>query len=760
MGVDKHGSKQEDQQSGRIAEARYRVLIDHAPEAVVILDMESGHFIDYNTNATSLLKLSPEELCQKGPVDISPVVIEGRQSAAYAHHYLLEALRGGNPVFDWIHLDSQGREIPCEVRLIRFPPYDRQLVRASIIDLRDQRRQAQQLRYQASLLDTVQDAIIATDPEFRIQYWNKAAETLYGWKAEEVAGRHFDRIVALDNLQQERAIALDTFRREGYWNGEVMHQRKDGEQRYIQSSVTQLSTPDGEVIGVVAINRDITEQKLAQLALIESEEKFSRAFHDSPTAMLLADLSSLTILDVNQAYTDTLGYAAEEVIGHTGKLGFSLEFSMDWQQQVASLLQEKEKGRLYDHEVTGWRKNGQPINGLISANPVMIGGRLLHFISYVDITERKQALQALEKAKAELSEVNDRLQLSTQAARIGIWDLDILADRLIWDETLCGLYGTTIEEFPQTPLYWNNCLHPDDRNAVLARLLLALQQANTYEDNFRIIWSDDSIHHIRAAAAIHRDAAGIATRMVGVNWDVTQEKEAEHQRLRAQRLESENKELEQFAYIASHDLQEPLRTVLGFVELLKRSGALHEDEKAQRHLQFITEATQRMSDLIRALLDYARIGHKRQLVEVDCEQIVRQVKADLELQITEAGASLTIMALPRIRACAAELRLLFQNLISNAIKFRRPGVAPLIEISATQQSDAWKFRVKDNGIGIPEAFQERVFALFQRLHPRSTYQGSGIGLAHCQKIIGLHGGKIWLDSVEGQGSSFYFTISV
>lgn len=223
-------------------------------------------------------------------------------------------------------------------------------------------------------------------------------------------------------------------------------------------------------------------------------------------------------------------------------------------------------------------------------------------------------------------------------------------------------------------------------------------------------------------------------------------------------LEQKNKELGQFAYIASHDLQEPLRTITGFVDLLKDYCQDKSNEEAKQYIDFISQGTFRMTALIKGLLDYSRIGRNKELSLVDCNDVLQNVREDLASSIQEANATLDIGELPKIKGYEIELRLLFQNLIINAIKFRRKNTSPEMMISAEKESGYWKFCVRDNGIGIATEHKERIFSIFQRLHTKNEYEGTGIGLSHCQKIVDLHGGKIWVDSSADQGSSFYFTI--
>lgn len=229
-------------------------------------------------------------------------------------------------------------------------------------------------------------------------------------------------------------------------------------------------------------------------------------------------------------------------------------------------------------------------------------------------------------------------------------------------------------------------------------------------------------------------------------------------RVRTSELESKNKELEQFAYVASHDLQEPLRTISGFVELLQKQYRGRFDANADHLMDYISQASDRMKVLIKDLLDYSRIGREKEIKQVDCNNLLAEVLADLDQIIKESRASVRTERLPVIHAYPTELKLLFQNLITNSIKFHKPGLAPAVVIGSEKENGHWKFSVRDNGIGIDRQFADRIFIIFQRLHNRSQYEGSGIGLAHCKKIAELHGGHIWVESEPGEGSRFFFTI--
>lgn len=253
--------------------------------------------------------------------------------------------------------------------------------------------------------------------------------------------------------------------------------------------------------------------------------------------------------------------------------------------------------------------------------------------------------------------------------------------------------------------------------------------------------------------------------------DVTEKREMERQikeankiltqtvEQRTAELERKNKEVEQFAFVASHDLQEPLRNISSFVDLLEKQYRGKLDDHADKYLHYIVQSSDRMKTLIKDLLDYSRLGRGREARQVNCNLIVEQVRADLSHQIRNSKAVIHAVDLPIIDAYPTELKLLFQNLISNSIKFRKPSVAPVIDIKALRENGGWTFAFRDNGIGIDAKFHDRIFSIFQRLHTRTEYEGSGIGLAHCKKIVEMHDGDIWVDSDVDGGCTFYFTIS-
>ncbi|QHS58075.1 sensor histidine kinase [Chitinophaga agri] len=301
-----------------------------------------------------------------------------------------------------------------------------------------------------------------------------------------------------------------------------------------------------------------------------------------------------------------------------------------------------------------------------------------------------------------------------------------------------------------------------DRTAQVPELLLdaALNDGRVQHEGWRVrkdgtlFWSNVTI------TAMH-DPDRQVTGFLKITHDLTENRLAEeNHHLYTEKLENKNRELEQFTYIASHDLQEPLRSISSLAEMIVEQYQGKLDEDADTYLRFITQSVNRMSQLIKGLLDYSRLGKAELDSQVDCNEIMGTVIADLRSAIHDSNAIINIKQLPVLSAYPMELKLLFQNLLSNAIKFRDRNRQLYVNVSACLTDEGWRFQFQDNGIGLDPRFKEKIFEIFQRLHSKSAYEGTGIGLAHCKKIVAMHNGRIWVDSVPGEGSQFYFTISV
>ena len=297
---------------------------------------------------------------------------------------------------------------------------------------------------------------------------------------------------------------------------------------------------------------------------------------------------------------------------------------------------------------------------------------------------------------------------------------------------------------------WLEALHPDDRIQVEGVYRQAVKENRSFSVEARIKNRFGKYRWFEATGAARFDDRGDFQGFVGALVDITQQKKDNES------LKMKVDELEQFAYVASHDLQEPLNTISSFVELIESEHKF--DGELAECLGFIKESSARLTNLISDLLQHSRIGRGGKLQKTDLNKVVREVIADMKAKIDQERAIITFDDLPSLHVYPTEIRLLFQNLISNAVKFQRKEVIPTVHISALKKGSYWHMTIKDNGIGISPQYIDRIFVIFQRLHTSTEYSGTGIGLAHCKKIIDLHHGRIWVESEPGVGSKFHFTI--
>lgn len=367
--------------------------------------------------------------------------------------------------------------------------------------------------------------------------------------------------------------------------------------------------------------------------------------------------------------------------------------------------------------------------------------------------------EELALVKSKLAKKEALFDSITEHTLAGYWIWDIPKNQMFISPHLKAMLGYKDDELPNSVETINLLMHPSDLPDTYALLGKHLESDGKipFEIEVRYKHKDGSIIWVICSGSIvQRDENGKPIEMIGCHLDNTQLKKAEGIQKYADELERKNTEVEQFAYVASHDLQEPLNTIQGFINLLRLKDL--KDEETTQYLNYISQGATRMSNLIKALLEYSRIGKETVMEKVNCKALLDEVRADLNLSIKDSKAKIEIGELPSVMGYNIELRILFQNLLSNAMKFR-DAESPCISISCNKASDCWTFSVADNGIGIDPVFNEKIFKLFQRLHPRGEYQGYGLGLAQCHKIVTeLHNGRIWVEQNKPKGSIFYFTI--
>jgi len=500
------------------------------------------------------------------------------------------------------------------------------------------------------------------------------------------------------------------------------------------------------------LRREIAERRRVEEALRREEEHF-RALTESTSDWIWE-------VDENGVYTyaspkvrDILGYEPEEVIGKTP---FDI-MPEDEAQRVAEEFREVAAAAkpFAGLENTNRRKDGRLVVLESSGVPMFdADGRLRGYRGIDrDVTARKLTEVALRESEERFRSLAEN---AYDAISIMDYDVKTRKRRLVYcNDRYVEMSGYTrqqlegVDDIAQLQITSGA---EDDR---LFDRLLEEGLPSRGTGSWR---RPDGRENVFEWTGVRFEAGG-KVRVIGIDRDITDQRRTEA-KLNAtlEELKRSNRELEQFAYVASHDLQEPLRTVTSFIQLLKQRYEGRLDSDADEFIGFVVDGVGRMRQLINDLLTYSRVQTRGgEFAPTDSGAVMEQTLVDLKAGIVDSGAVVTCDPLPTVLADVAQLRQLFQNLVGNAIKFRGQQ-PPRVHVSAEPRGDEWVFSVRDNGIGIASQYNERIFQIFQRLHTRSEYKGTGIGLAVCRRIVERHGGRIWVESEPGKGSSFFFTL--
>lgn len=507
----------------------------------------------------------------------------------------------------------------------------------------------------------------------------------------------------------------------------------------------------------------IVTERTRELQL--SETRFRNAFNFSATGMAMVSTTGQW-LQVNNAVCNMLGYNEQEMlqltfqdITHPDDLDADL-------RNVQKLL--KGVTDTYQMEKRYYHKNGSIVWVLLSVSLLHnADGSPYSFLAQIqDITGRKKADEELTRVNRELTAI---LNSGTHVSIIATDTTGLISHFSKGAETLLGYTANEIVG-KQTPGIFHSKEEVEKRGKKLTErygrtihgfdvFVESARQGYFESREWTYVRKDGTTFPVQLVVTAVRNEKNELTGFLGIATDLTETKATEQALRKVAEAEAKTRELEQLTYIASHDLQEPLRSMSTFTDMLYKNYADRLDEKGRTMLEYSRSSAARMSELIQGLLVYSRIGNERHLEVTDTGNTVAHVLLDLNETINRTNATVTTANLPTLKVYPVEFRQLMQNLISNALKFARPGVPPQVHIQASHVGNSLLFTVADNGIGIDEKDRQKVFILFKRLHDRADYDGTGIGLAHCKKIVELHGGNIWVEANPAGGSVFCFTIN-
>lgn len=582
--------------------------------------------------------------------------------------------------------------------------------------------------------------------------WDEAMYQLYGVKKEDfsgvyeawTAGVHPDDWDRSGNEFEEALAGGKPF------NTQFRVVWPDGTVRHIRAIATIKRDEEGKGVRVTGVNWDITDVKERELKLRESEERFRQMFENAPVGIGLVDLEG-NWTRINKSFTKITGFTEADLVDNRFE-AFTYPEDKEKSLYYARKIVNKEINN-YQIEKRYYHKDGHVIWVIIGVSAVQdeLGNNQYFIAQIADISEEKRAERVIIKERAFLQTLIDSLPVN-----VFVKDLDSRKTLINRKE----LEHMGVKDVNEVLGKSDHDLYPK-WSADISRKedLEVFESGQSFIDvETENLKKNGERNWFLTSKIPLKDDDDVVTGLLGISYNITKYKLAEEKLRQLSILESKSKEMEQFAYIASHDLREPLLTIRGYSELLEEDFADKLDDDGLQILGYIQKAVNRMDALIHGLLDYSRLSKKKELEEVNVENLMNDVLEDLTAVIKANDATFEIGKMPTIIGYPLEVKLLFQNLLSNAIKFKQKENAPRIEISAQKVLKGWQFSVKDNGIGIRERSKEKIFNLFSRLHSKDAYAGTGIGLANCKKIAELHNGEIWVESTPGKGSIFYFTI--
>jgi len=728
----------------RTVEARYQTLLEAVPDAILIVDGD-GRISFVNGAAERVFGYARAQMVGLNVQMLNPPRVQQAQTEYLKKLFDDPGNHQSSTPQEILGLRADGIEFPLEFGVTPLDTGEGRKLLFAIRDLTDRKRMDERFK---AVLNAAPDGILVIGREGRIQLVNDRIEALFGYRPEELIG-HDAAILAPEELRdRQRARHERFFRDPGSFimdhDTELSALRKDGSRFYSEANFRPYESANG--MAAVVTVRDVSERK-------KSEARFRALLESAPDAVLLID--SRGAIEFANANVERLyGYALNEVIGQPADLLTPLLKAEEtlhlFHEALASEpVNEPSEIRFVREELLfhGRRKDGTEFPADVRIRLIKTEEGPMVYANIRDISAIKLAETRFRNL---LESAPDAMVIMNSEGRI---ELINLQTEKLFGYSSAELAGQMVEVLVPQPLHE---AHVEHRRGYFTRPKKREMGAGL---DLMAVRKDGSEFPVEISLSPLEGPAGIS--VTAAIRDVTERKAAS--RVLAEKMDElrhSNEQLEQFAHIASHDLQEPLRMVASYTQLLAKRYKGRLDADADEFIGYAVEGTQRMKQLIEALLEYSRTGKGSPPVrQFSSELVLRQALATLRVRIEESGAVVTHDPLPTITASDEPLVQIFQNLVGNAIKYRGDRV-PQIHISSETTEKEWIFSVADNGIGIDPRFFEKIFLIFQRLHSQDEFEGTGIGLAICHRILHQQGGRIWVESEPGQGATFYFALPV
>ncbi len=757
------------EQALKQSEEQFRMLVGKVDSALALVD-ENGRFAVVNQSFLDMFEIAEgTDIMNINNHDWSlyKVLDESRALLPFDEHPVREAMLTGKAVRDrlvglicpgsrnlkWILitadplLNDHGKllHLICTYHEIT----DRKLAEETLREREEQMRFALSISHTGAWeLDLANHRALRSLEHDRIFGYN---EMLPEWTFE----------MFLEHvLPEDREMVGNKFRTaiesNSEWNFECRIKRKDNEIRWIWAAGRQYTGParsPGHMSGIV---QDITERINREAELRRKQTEIQAMFDYLPAGLVLFDAAPpYRVLAHNTFYQKLF----PEPFRSGGMVGLNIyEYAPEVEASgikavFDKVVQTKETTFLLDFPYRSNPPDEYWFDWYMV--PVIIDGKVISMASMsVNVTERHLAEQKINQSK-------EKLNIALENGNIGIWEWNLKTDEIFLDERMEKMLGLEPATFGGTFDDLEKLVHEEDVTHVLKASEDALTKGIPFDTIFRLRSKNGNPKYLKSKALVVKDEDGNPLKFSGVCIDVTGLKEGtEHLSLKLnEELLRSNKELERFAYVASHDLQEPLRMVSSFTQLLQQRYAGKLDRNAMEYIQFAVDGARRMHDQINGLLEYSRIQTRgRSFSKVSMNHVVEKVRFTFEGQLKSKNLKLEAGTLPEVVADEMQMIQLLHNLLGNSIKFS--GRNKKIKIACEVRDEKYLFSVTDEGIGIEEQYFEKIFEIFQRLNPKDEYEGTGIGLAICKRIVERHGGEITVSSRIGEGSTFFFTLPV